>query len=335
MEPCNKARRHSIQRFVKYASIASITSLAGYSMPAHAIWQEVARGIATGIAEFAQQSFEALTEMWVKLQQSQNDKDAVAKAKAKDQEQDFIVSLENKERRKAAQPLNKQCVDGLGDKYYTERTAKEAGVINLRKTFAGRLGNDIDPETKMPNRPVFVSSHGNTLSVPGLVERIGMLSTKSSTRTEFSQAEAQEIVSAQVGSTTHAVSASVTNIALAPDSINNPAILLQLEHSLLDKSMLSLSAYIVSSALNVEPSGELAVQTAHKDKLREISLRRDDPAFLNDIASSMNEVALAAELVKQIGERIYVQNAQIHENSKIIAMLAAQIIYRSLRAKKS
>ena len=312
------SRRQAIGKFSKFTAITVVAAAAGTSFPAFAVWEEVARGIATGIAEYARRSFEALTAFWEDVQRSSNDKISQVKTKATDQLNDFTIAIENRKRVQAATPLESQCVEGVINAEIIQDISDDQVSKGRKNTFYAIASNNLKNGSSVAS---FGPYSKRTLEPGELLRLNEAIAYAEHQDRPLTQKQAADITTVLMGDVFQRVGRKTHLLVSGENLLKNPAMQTESVHVKSSIAQSSLAAHVFTSNLNVEP-GQIGVDAALSKKLNMLSENYSDAAQDQQKRNSMNEVALAAELVRQVGDEVFVTCQQYHENDKMIAAMS-------------
>lgn len=327
VDEVNLKRRKNFGTAAKVLGASAIVPLATFSPPAHAIWQEVARGIAAGFAEFFSQAFEALTDVWTNSQKEGDDKEAAAKAKSADNKLDFRVQLENMTRINKIKPIASHCEKEDQDVSHhsaVESEISKQGNIDAAESVA--LNNE-SPRNLNKGMAYFGVTNGKFNPITAL-DKIKDTIAKSDNDEAGDLTLAENIALTKVLTGTSGARASepIKKINANRAMLDSPVIKYELSGAMLNTAAIAFATKMMSEQSGISDNSRVASQQAERKSLKKIKNRYSDESFHAETNDSLNEVAIAAQTMLLIGESVFVMNARYKQNEKIIALLAMQIL---------
>lgn len=325
-------RRKELKALSKGALLALVVPLGTFSPPAHAVWVEIARAIANAIAQFIDQMYKNLTTWWENAQKTANQKVQIAKARAKDSQIDFRVQLENLRRVNAIKPTTNLCdQESVAIKY----NAQVENDINRQATAVSTsalvIGNE---QAGSINRGMrYFSKSGSTLTFKpaAIIRSIGDANAKVMKGEQLSADEALALSKTTMADTASLAMDPIRQIAAQTTDASElpPQITASLQKSMFNSGAMTFATKLYTDALPTTGNHTVHVPSAAKLAMDTIQSRYTNTDYQSEIQAELNEVALASEYVRLIGERVYVLNQQYKQNEKIIAALAIQVLQQS------
>jgi hypothetical protein len=322
----NLAKRKNAITVAKVAAGASILPLMTFSPPAYAIWQEVVRGIMTGIAEFTSQAFEKIIELWTDSQKDGDEKAKAAEAVAEDNRIDFRMQIENLKRINKVKPTTKLCEQESASsdhlKSVDENMKKQGRVPGMDALVVGNESHD------SLNRGVaFFGVQNGKFDLVKAYENSAAAASKSARGEPLTVNEAIATNKLLTGNNAAVGLGQIRSVSKPNSTLHrSPQAKVVLNESLHIVAASSLSSKLIGDTMNVAENSAVAGNYPEKKAIERISKRYGDAQYEAELANELNEIALAAESVRLIGEHIYVLNAQFRQNQKIMALLAMKII---------
>lgn len=325
-------RRKELKALSKAALITFLVPLATFSPPAHAAWVEIARGIANGIAQFIERMYDSLTTWWEQAQKGANQKVQIAKARAKDSQIDFRVQLENLRRVNAIKPTTNLCEqEGIAVEYNSRVEHDIDRQATAVSTSALVIGNE---QAGSINRGMrYFSKSGSTVAFKpaAIIRSIGETNAKLVKGNPLSADEAVALSKTTMADTASVAMDPIRQIAAQTTDASKlpPQITVSLQKSMFNTSSMTFATKLYADALPTSSTDTVHIPSAAKLAMDTIAGRYTNTGYQSEINAELNEVALASEYVRLIGERIYVLNEQYKQNEKIIAALAIQVLQQS------
>lgn len=328
--------RRSAFKVVGKGALGSIFIFAGaFSPPAYALdpWTEIARGIAKGIAEFSKQAFEQLTIYWENTQREADKKVMVAKGLGIDNKIDFRMQVENLRRILKTKQSESLCNKESEDAQHHQQVEQEkARLAQSRNPSDLIVGNE---SSKALNKGIeyFGVRNGRIDSIE-LYKNVSNVMRQDAKGEEISAENAIGLSKVTIGQTAALAMEPMRKLSqMDPAVANNPVFARTVNQSTFNVSLTSFSSKIYFETLKARPSNFVEIKMTERKAIEKIKSRYKDAAYRSEIVGEPNEVALAAQYVKMLGEKIYVLNAQYKQNQKIMALLAMRILANDKKEK--